>query len=63
MSTEYNAELIKDHIESGLFYGLTVDRFREWLIHLLYREEIDIAEFQDLMQTFKQSHGEDRLSL
>jgi hypothetical protein len=59
MSTENNAELIKGHIESGLFYGLTVDRFREWLIHLLYREEIDMAEFQELMQVFKTSQGTD----
>ena len=58
MSIENNAELIKGHIESGLFYGLTVDRFREWLIHLLYREEINMSEFEDLMQAFKRSLGE-----
>ncbi|MBN2500748.1 MAG: hypothetical protein JXB38_08230 [Anaerolineales bacterium] len=59
MSIENNAELIKGHIEAGLFYGLTVDRFREWLIHLLYREEINMAEFENLMQAFKRSLGED----
>ena len=59
MIIENNAELIKGHIKSGLFYGLTVDRFREWLIHLLYREEITMAEFQELMQLFKTSSGED----
>ena len=58
MSTDNNVELIKGHIETGLFYGLTLDRFREWLIHLLYREEINMVEFQELMQTFKRSQAD-----